>query len=298
MPNTFSQLAEKFQPILDEIYQVESLTSRMDAPTKPVDHTNAKTVKVFKISMVGMGTYSRSTGFPPGDVTGEWEDLTLNQDRGRAFSVDAMDDEETLGMGFGKLVGEFLRTKVVPEIDAYRFHVYSSDAAIQSPTPADLTTSSGVLSAIDAAVKALDAKEVPPTNRLLFCSDTIYHLLKGSLTRSWASEGVVSRDISTLDGMEVVMVPQTRFYKGVTLNPGSSTSAGGFSKTGTTGRDINFLLLHPSAVLQVAKHNPLRIFPPAVNQTADAWLFQYRIYHDAFVYENKVDGIYAHIATS
>jgi len=27
-------------------------------------------------------------------------------------------------------------------------------------------------------------------------------------------------------------------------------------------------------------------------------LIQYRLYHDAFVYDNKVKGIYSHIATS
>ena len=53
--------------------------------------------------------------------------------------------------------------------------------------------------------------------------------------------------------------------------------------------------MHPSAVWQATKHNPLRIFEPGVNQTADAYLFQYRVYHDAGVYANKVNGIYVHM---
>lgn len=288
-------LAEKFQPILDEIYKYSSLTASMDAKTKPVSFTNAQTVKVFQIDMVGMGDYSRATGFPAGDVTGIWVDLTLTKDRGRAFSIDAMDDEETIGMAFGKLVGEFMRTKVVPEIDAYRFHTYSSWTDIQSPSPAALSTSSAVLDAFDVAMQALDAQEVPREGRKLFTSESIYHLLKGSLTRTWKSEGAVSREVESIDNVDVTMVPQTRFYKGIDLDDGSESNAGGYSKTASTGRDINFMLLHPSALLQVAKHNPLRVFPPAVNQTADAWLFQYRIYHDCFVYDNKVKGVYAHI---
>lgn len=291
-------LALKFQPILDEIYKMTSLTAGMDAKTKPVSFTNAQTVKVFKISMVGMGDYSRATGFPAGDVVGVWEDLTLTKDRGRAFSIDAMDDEESIGMAFGKLVGEFMRTQVVPEIDAYRFSTYASWEGITSPTPAALGTSSAVLTAFDVAMAKLDADEVPREGRKLYCSDSIYHLLKGALTRTWTSEGSVSREVESIDNVPVTMVPQTRFYKGITLDPGTDSDAGGYSKTPTSGRDINFLLLHPSAILQVAKHNPLRVFAPSVNQAADAWLFQYRIYHDAFVYDNKVNGVYAHIKNS
>jgi hypothetical protein len=38
----------------------------------------------------------------------------------------------------------------------------------------------------------------------------------------------------------------------------------------------------------------MKVFDPDVNQAKDAWLFQYRLYHDAFVYDNKVKGIYLH----
>jgi hypothetical protein len=98
--------------------------------------------------------------------------------------------------------------------------------------------------------------------------------------------------------MPVIMVPQTRFYKGITLDAGGGTTAGGFTKTGSTGRDINFLMIHPTAVLQVKKHDNLKLFDPDTNQDKDGWKAQYRIYHDAFVYENKVDGVYSHIKVS
>lgn len=290
------ELAEKFQPILDEIYKKESLTARLDGLSKPVDHNDARTVYVYKTSMVGLGDYDRATGFAAGNVTGVWEALELTKDRGRAFSVDAMSDEETLGMAFGTLVGEFIRTKVVPELDAYRFAVYAGKAS-GKPTAAALTTSSGVLTAIDLAQKTLDGKEVPREGRVLYASEDIYYLLKGALTRTWVSDGTVDRNIERLDGMDVVMVPQTRFYEGIDLIDGSDPSTGGYGQT-SGKKKLNFLLLHPSAVLQIAKHNPLRVFAPDLNQTADAWLFQYRIYHDAFIYDNKTDSVYVHRYTS
>jgi hypothetical protein len=291
-------LVTKFQPILDEIYKRVSLTSRMDSLSKPVDFAGAAVVKIFKVSTVGLGTYSRSAGYPVGDVTGEWETLTLAIERGREMSIDRMDDDETLGMAFGTLAGEFMRVDVVPELDAYRFSKYASWSGIQEVgTPATLTAET-VLPAIDAAAAALDAAEVPQEGRLLYTSDSVYSLLKTALTRMWGNEGNIDRRVPSLDGVPVIMVPQTRFYKGITLDAGSSSDAGGFTKTVSTGRDINFLLLHPSAVLQVNKFANMKIFNPDENQDKDAWKIQFRQYHDAFVQDNKVDGIYSHIKAS
>lgn len=292
-------LASKFVPILDEIYKLASLTSGMDAPTKPVEFGGASAVNVFKTSVVGMGTYSRATGYPSGDVTGTWETLTLAASRGRAFSIDRMDNEETLGQAFGTLAGEFIRTAVAPEVDAYRFSKYASWSGItEVGTPATLDTAAKVIAAVDAASLVLDEAEVPTEGRVLYISATCWRLLNAAVTRYLANESESDRRLKVLDGVKIVPVPQARFYKGVTLDPGSSSSAGGFAKTASTGRDINFLLLHPSAVLQATKLASMKIFSPEENQTADAWLFQYRLYHDAFVYDNKVKGIYSHIKAS
>lgn len=290
-------LASKFVPILDGIYKAESKTARLDAAVRPVNFAGANVVEVFKTSLVGLGDYDRGTGYKAGDVTGTWEALTLSKDRGRAFSVDKMDDEETLGQAFGTLASEFIRTQVAPELDAYRFATYASWTGIQTTTAADLSTSSAVLAAVDLAAGALDAKEVPSEGRILFIATGLYRLLMGAVSRTLSNEGKFDRTLQMLDDMTIVPVPQARFYTAITLDSGSSSSGGGYTK-GSSAKNINFLLLHPSAVLQVTKLAQPRIFSPEENQTANAWLFQYRIYHDAFVYDNKVDGIYLHKATS
>ena len=58
------------------------------------------------------------------------------------------------------------------------------------------------------------------------------------------------------------------------------------------------MIVHPSAVIQIVKHVIPRVFSPEVNQEADAWKLNYRIYHDAFVMANKVNGIYVHKASA
>lgn len=286
-------LAQKFQPILDEVYKAASLTARMDAQTKPVDFAGANVVKVFKTNPIGLGTYSRVSGYPAGQVVGAWETMTLSVERGRAFVIDRMDDEETLGMAFGTLVSEFIRTEVAPELDAYRFAKYAGTSGIQTVAGATLDANS-ILTAIDAAKLALDQNEVPREGRLLYISDACLNLLEGKVSRFLANENAVDRTVNRFDGMEVIMVPQTRFYTEVTLDAGATVDAGGYSKTSSTGKDVNFMIIHPSSVLQVTKHAALKVFTPDDNQTSDGYLVQYRIYHDAFVYDNKVKGIYLH----
>jgi len=265
----------------------------MDAQTKPVDFAGANVVKVFKTDPIGLGTYSRVSGYPAGQVVGAWETMTLSIERGRAFVIDRMDDEETLGMAFGTLASEFIRTEVAPELDAYRFAKYAGTSGIQTVAGATLDENS-ILTAIDAAKLALDQNEVPREGRLLYISDACLNLLEGKVSRFLANENVVDRTVNRFDGMEVIMVPQTRFYTAVTLDAGASVDAGGYSKTSSTGKDVNFMIIHPSSVLQVTKHAALKVFTPDDNQTSDGYLVQYRIYHDAFVYDNKVKGIYLH----
>ena len=286
-------LATKFQPILDEIYKSASLTARMDTPVKPVNFAGANVVQVFKTDPIGLGKYDRVSGYPAGQVVGTWETLTLATERGRSFVIDRMDDEETLGMAFGTLAGEFIRTKVVPEVDAYRFSKYASTASINAATPGTLDAN-GIIKALDDAKLELDKDEVPSEGRLLYISDNCLNLLEGKVSRFLGNENAVDKRVTKYSGMEVIMVPQTRFYKGITLDDGATVDAGGYSKTVSTGKDINFMIIHPTAVLQVAKHDSLKVFTPEQNQTTDGWLMQYRLYHDAFVYANKLNGIYLH----
>jgi len=283
-------LVTKFQPILDELYKKESLTARLDAQTKPVSFAGANVVKIFKTSPIGLGTYSRSAGYPKGQVVGTWETLTLATERGREFNIDRMDDEESLGMAFGTLAGEFMRTEVAPELDAYRFAKYASWSSIQTVAGATLTSGT-VLAAIDAASLALDNYEVPADGRVLFASSGVARMISAAVTRMLGNESSADRRLASLDGMTIVPVPQARFYTVATLDAGAAVDAGGFTNG---GKGINFLLMHPSAVLQVAKHANLKIFNPDENQEMDTYKVQYRIYHDAFVYDNKVKAIYLH----
>ncbi|MGP1564522.1 MAG: hypothetical protein ACTTHU_03695 [Treponema sp.] len=46
--------------------------------------------------------------------------------------------------------------------------------------------------------------------------------------------------------------------------------------------------------MQFTKHNVNKAIPPEDNPDADAWIFNFREYGLADVYENKTAGIYLH----
>lgn len=297
MANTI-QLVTKFVPIMDEVYKRESVTSILDTANSNVRFIGANQVKVFKFDSDGLANYSRPNGYVAGELSATWEALTLGQDRGRAFQIDVVDNEETLGMTLGSLTSQFIRTEVAPEIDAYRFAKYAGTSNILAATPADLTAISDVLAAIDDADQAMSNAEVPHEGRILFLSEVAYKLLKNNITRYIQNdEENVNRTIEVLDGMRVVRVPSNRFNTAITLQNGitSGQTAGGFV---VAGYPINFMIVHPSAVVQVVKHVVPRLFAPQQNLDADAWKYDYRIYHDAFVLDNKVAGIYLHRAAT
>lgn len=297
MANTI-ELAKIYLPLLDEVYQNAAVTSILDVNNAMVRDTGmANSVLIPKMLLQGLGDYDKAAGFVKGDVTLSWETHTFTQDRGRTFQVDAVDNEETLQVAFGSLAAEFIRTKVVPEVDAYRFATYADKAG--TVEDADLTDST-TLAAIDTAIMTMDEAEVPAEGRILFITPTVYNLLKSSdaISRRFdvqTGNGNVDRRIELFDGMQVRKVPQTRFYSAITLLDGSTTGQedGGYSKA-SAGLNLNFMLIHPSAVVQITKTAMPRIFDPMTNQSANAWKFDYRLYHDTFVPDNKVNGIYAH----
>ena len=284
-------LASRYLPILDEIYKAGSKTAILDTANERVRWDGAKTAYLFHTAPVGLANYNRNAGFVPGDVTGAWEPYTIEQDRGRSFMVDVMDNDETLGMAFGTLVGEFERTQVIPELDAYRIAKYASGAAVSQVVTETLSAGAATIASIDTATAALDDAEVPYEGRVLFVSPTTYKLIKSGITRMVMNgERGVDYNVEMFNDMRLITVPSGRFNTAITLNaPTTSSGAGGYTASGDA---INYMIVHPSAVLQVVKHAIPRIFSPEVNQEADAWKFDYRVYHDCFIEAQKTNGIY------
>lgn len=280
-------LAKTYTGLLDEVYQQSALTAVLESDaTLARAGANANEIVIPKLSMDGLADYDRNSGYTSGNVDLSWETVKFNYERGRSFSVDNMDNEETQNIAFGRLAGEFIRTKVVPELDAFRFATYAGIEGVGSAT-GSLATGEAVIGALRTATSEMDEAEVPMENRHLFITPTLLGLVQDLDTNK--SREVLSRFAS------ITKVPQTRFYSAIELLDGKSSGEekGGFKKA-TAGVELNFEIVHKPAVLQFTKHAVPKIISPEVNQDADAWKYGYRNYGLCDAYENKAAGIYIH----
>jgi hypothetical protein len=284
-------LFKKYTDMLDLVYQNASVTSVLDGNNKLVRMgANANEIIIPKMTMDGLGDYDRANGYTNGDVTLTNETVTFNYDRGRAFMVDAMDNEETVGIAFGQLSSEFIRTKVAPEIDAFRFAQYSGTDGIVKES-ADFAKAEDTLAALITAQNSMDENEVSTGSRILFITPTLYN---GIMNIDTTKSKAVLNSFSS-----IIKVPQSRFVTAIDLYDGKTEgeTAGHFKKA-AEGKDINFLVIEKSAAIQYQKHIVNKVVSPEENQTSDGWKFFYRSYGITDVYENKVNGIYLNHATA
>ena len=284
--NTIQKFKKYVVGLLDEVYKNASKTAILDgAPELASQGANADELIIPKIDMDGLGDYDRNSGYTQGDVTFTNETVKCNFDRGRMFTVDNVDNMDTAGMAFGRLSGEFIRTKVVPELDAFRFATYAA-------TPgADITAHSGSYADGEAVRKAIAAKndamtdaEVPAEGRVLFINPVLNGMIRDMDTTK--SKELLAKFAA------VVEVPQARFYTAIEQLDGKSEGQkkGGFKKA-DSGFNLNFLIVEKSAVIQYQKHVAPKTVTPEQNQDADAYKFGYRNVGIADTYENKAAGI-------
>lgn len=286
MPNNI-QLSKVYTNLLDEVYQQSALTAVLESDASLARQgANVNEIVIPKLSMDGLADYSRNSGYVNGDVTLNWETVQFNYERGRMFSVDNMDNEETQNIAFGRLAGEFIRTKVVPELDAFRFATYAATTGAGTAT-GTLATGVDVINTLRVATSAMDEAEVPMEDRHLFITPTLIGLVEDMDTTK--SKEVLARFAS------ITKVPQTRFYSVIELLDGKSSGEekGGYKKA-DLGVELNFEIIHKPAVLQFTKHAVPKVISPELNQDADAWKYGYRNYGLCDVYENKAAGIYVH----
>lgn len=281
MGNTIA-LRKAYSTMLDEVYKLSSLTAVLDGPNELVkEGANANEILIPKMSMQGLANYNKQTGYVAGDVTLEYETKKCGYDRGRMFTIDAMDNIESAGVAFGRLSGEFLRTQVVPELDAYRLAGYASVPGVTTVAAA-LSDAKGAIAALRKARTEIENAEANLGTCYLFINPTVLGMIEDMDTT--ASK-------KALEGFAgIVKVPAGRFYSKIDL---TANGAGGFAKN-VGGKAVNFMIVDKQAAIQYQKHTVSKIITPDQNQDADAWKFGYRTVGIVECYDNKKKGIYVH----
>lgn len=301
MANTL-EYSKIFQPVLDKQIAQESTTGWMEVNANQVKYNGGDEVKLPTILMDGLGDYDRGKGFVEGAVTVKWATYALTQDRGREFQLDSMDVDETNFVATaGSVMGEFQRTQVVPEIDAYRYSKIATLAKDAKNSRDLVVTSTNILDELLQDLTVLEDK-IGAQQVIITLSPITAGLLKKAakdlITAQTFAQAGLNLNLSAFNENPLKTVTSKLLKSKYIFKDGSTSGqeTGGFTPD-ASAQDINWLLSTSDAPIAVSKTDKVRVFDPATNQKADAWKMDYRKYHDLWIPENKLDKVYANLKT-
>ena len=285
-------LASKFSGELDKIVTQKSVTGFFADNIFRAKFVGAQTVIVPDINFVGLANYNHDTGFAKGQTTIKQESYTLSKDRGRALQIDREDMDETgIANLAGQVLGEFVRTKVVPEMDAYVISKLAGVAATKEHSVAGWEGNE-VYSKFTTAVNNVQGRAGFGEELVAFVDPAFYAALMNSteitrqITVSDFKQGEVNLKVKSINGVAIIPVAADRMKTAYTFDDAGFKAADG-------AKDIGLLVLPKKGASLVKKTETMRIFTPEQNKDADAYQFNYRLHYDVFVKKSNLDFIEA-----
>lgn len=265
-------LTTQFSNKVQERFTLNSLTDAYAGHS--YDFSGIKSVKIYSVDTVPVVDYTRSGTSRFGTLTelGDTvQELTMSQDKGFTFSVDAGNNAEQLNL---KQVTKRLKQnwdeRATPLIDKYRFNKWINGCGLLG-TEASALTKSTVINEIMNASAAMSNALVPLTNRVLFVKESVYIFCKlateivgiDTLGEKAVKNGVVG----ALDGMTIVRVPDSYLPTGV-----------------------NFIIKYRDSTVDPMKLKTMRVQKNPLGIDGDVG--ECRFLHDSFILGQKVNGLY------
>ena len=283
---------KNYTDVLDKVYQKASVSGCLTSGGRMVRAgRNAKEIMIPKISVSGLGDYTRNVGYKTGSITFDYETKTFNYDRGIKLLADVMDVEEAGVLDCFVAAGsELMRTQVAPEADAFTFAEIASHSGVdtESKSYAD-AEAADILKDLRAVTNDMDELEVCEGGRVLFITPTLKGVLDDfSLVNPNLSKHVLTRF------SRIVEVPQRRFYSKIDLLSGEAEQFG-YAKA-ADGKAINWMVVERSAVIKFDKHVASRVFSPDELENLDSYMRKYRKYGIVELLDNKLDGVRVSVA--
>ena len=290
MPNNIAAI-KNYTAVLDEVYRKASVSGCLTSGGRMVRAgRNAKEIMIPKISVSGLGDYTRNVGYKTGSISFDYETKTFNYDRGIKLLADVMDVEEAGVLDCFVAAGsELMRTQVAPEADAFTFAEIAGHAGVDSEAKSYADAEApDILKDLRAVTNDMDELEVSEGGRVLFITPTLKGVLDDfSLVNPNLSKHVLTRF------SQIVEVPQRRFYSKIDLLSGDAEQFG-YAKA-AEGKAINWMVVEKSAVIKFDKHVASRVFSPDELENLDSYMRKYRKYGIVELLDNKLDGVFVSV---
>lgn len=297
MPINSIETAMFYTSELDKKFEQKSVTAFFADNALATKFVGAKTVIIPDVDFQGLTDYDRDTGFTRGAITVSNEAYTMAMDRARSLQIDREDMDETgVSNLAGKILGEYVRTKVVPECDAYVLSklgglAITRDNLVEGETSKPFEVLTKLINEVQS-VAGYDEELVAFLDSGMYATLCNSNEISRMITVSEFKQGKVNLKVKSLNGVALLPVVSERMKTGYTFAGGA---AGGF-KPLPKAKQIYMLVLPKKAAHLVKKSETMRIFTPTQNIDADAYKFDYRIYYDVFVNKSVLDTVWAWIS--
>lgn len=282
--------AETFKQLLQQKYEKELCSDALTKSNTGITFINAQTIKLPRMALSGYKDHSRTPGFNAGTLSNDWEAKKLSHDRDIEFFVDPMDiDETNLTVSVANIQNTFETEQAIPEKDSYRFSkLHAELTTYNGSINTDVVEAANFLEVFDEEMCKMDEAGVPEEGRILYVTPTMRKIIKNAegIDRmiSVSTPTNINRKVHSLDDVEIKMVPAARMKTKYDFTDGCVATA--------DAKQINFILIHTSAVVCRDKYSYIKLFTPGTDsRTADGYLYQNRCYGDLFLLERKVDGV-------
>lgn len=282
--------AEKFTNLLQQKYAKECCSDDLTKSNNGIIFINAQTIKLPRMALSGYRDHSRTPGFNAGTMSNDWEAKKLSHDRDIEFFVDPMDiDETNLTLSVANIQNTFETEQAIPEKDSYRFSkLHAELTTYNGSINTDVVEAANFLEIFDEEMSKMDEAGVPEEGRILYVTPTMRKTIKNAdgIDRmiSVSTPSNINRKVHSLDDVTIKMVPAARMKTKYDFTDGCVVA--------DDAKQINFILVHPSAVVCRDKYSYIKLFTPGTDsRTADGYLYQNRSYGDLFLLERKVDGV-------
>ncbi len=288
------EFAQKFTGELDKKFVQKSATGFFLDNNLRSKFVGAKTVIIPDVDFVGLANYDRANGFTSGAVTVSQESYTMKMDRARSMQIDREDMDETgIANLAGQIMGEYVRTKVIPECDAYVISKLATLAKDRSNIiNGDITKP---IAAFNELITNVHEAVGYDEELVAFVTSNIYAQIMNSteltkqITVSNFKQGDIDLAVKSLNGIALIPVVPERMKTSYDFKDGA---VGGFVPS-AKANETYIMVLPKKAAHLVEKSEKIRVFTPEQNLDADAYKFDYRIYYDVFVKKSQLDSVWA-----
>ena len=289
--------ATRYSNELDKMFAQKSATGFFADNALATKFVGAKTVIIPDVNFQGLADSDRDTGLSRGAITVSNASYTMAMDRARSLQIDREDMSETgVANLAGKILGEYVRTKVVPECDAYVLSKLAGLAQSRANLiDGDVTAPFEALTKLINEVQAVvgyDEELVAFIDSYMFAALQNSAEISKMITVSDFKQGEINLKVKSLNGVTLIPVVSERMKTAYTFQ---NNAAGGFVPA-DNARNIYMLVCPKKGAHLVKKTENMRIFTPEQNLDADAFKFDYRIYYDVFVAKSGLDAVWGWVS--